>query len=164
MPLVVHDVELTNSIYDPLHLDFESFQYLTAAKESEITVVAKPKPPFDKSGNLDIKVELKLNGYLKVESRTRYSVWDLLGDVGGLHDGLVIFFAIFVGPFSTFSFSNDFIKGRFIDVSNKQHDRTLQGSARFRGVIKKISSETNSKVDPDTLDMVAKAMNSARKL
>jgi len=40
----------------------------------------------------------------------------------------------------------------------------LQSSARFRGVVKKISSETNSKVDPDTLEMVAKAMNSARKL
>ena len=110
-----------------------------------------------------MQIKLNLNGYLKVESRTRYSVWDLLGDVGGLHDGLVIFCAIFVVPFSTFSFSNDYITGKLVDDSNRQHDRAFQSSARFLGVVKKISSGANAKVDPDTLDIIAKAIRSARK-
>ena len=111
-----------------------------------------------------MQIDLRLNGYHKVESRTRYSVWDLLGDVGGLHDGLVIFCAIFVVPFSTFSFSNDFIKGKLVDSSNKQHDRARQSSARFQGAVNKISSAANAKVDSDTLEIIAKVIRSARKL
>ena len=124
IPLALHEVELADDIYDPLGFSVENFQYISGTKQSEITITENPIRRG--SGDLmSVKIDLNLNGYLKVESRTRYSVWDLLGDVGGLHDGLVIFCAIFVVPFSTFSFSNDYIKGKLVDGSNSQHDRAF---------------------------------------
>ena len=72
---------------------------------------------------VEININLILDGYLNVRKRTRYSVWDLLGDVGGLHDGLVILLSILIVPFSTFSFSNDFINDKFVDGSTSKRAR-----------------------------------------
>ena len=51
-----------------------------------------------------------LDGYLIVEARTRYSVWDLLGDVGGFNDGLYLLVSLLIGPLGTFSFSKDYVE------------------------------------------------------
>ena len=34
-------------------------------------------------------VRFKLSDDIVIEKRVRYSVWDLLGDVGGFNDGLI---------------------------------------------------------------------------
>jgi len=124
IPLSLHEVELADAIYDPLGFSSEGFQFISATKESEISTIEGKVAPNSKD-LMTMSIDLNLNGYLRVDSRTRYNVWDLLGDVGGLHDGLVIFFAIFVVPFSTFSFSNDFIEGKLVDGGNKKHDRAV---------------------------------------
>ena len=35
------------------------------------------------------RVTFKLSDDIVIEKRVRYSVWDLLGDVGGFNDGLI---------------------------------------------------------------------------
>ena len=44
------------------------------------------------------------------QKRVRYSFWDVLGDVGGFHDGLVLLIRIVVGPFAAHGFFLDLIK------------------------------------------------------
>ena len=59
----------------------------------------------------NLEVTLSLNGWLKVEQRTRYNMWDLLGDVGGFHDGLFLLGSMFVTTYSNFSFKKDYFDG-----------------------------------------------------
>ena len=51
---------------------------------------------------INLEVSLSLNGWLKVEQRTRYNMWDLLGDVGGFHDGLFLLGFMFVTTYANF--------------------------------------------------------------
>jgi hypothetical protein len=73
--------------------------------------------------NLDIsyniKIELSLNGFFKIESRVRYNIWDLLGDVGGFNDGLFLLCSIFIAPLSSMAFTNDFLNDQTIDATKK---------------------------------------------
>ena len=44
------------------------------------------------------------------EKRARYSLWNVLGDVGGFHDGLVLLIRIVIAPFAAKNFFFDLIK------------------------------------------------------
>ena len=51
---------------------------------------------------------MKLSGYLNVQSRTLYNMWDLLGDIGGFYDGLLVVASMTFGFYSAFQFRRDF--------------------------------------------------------
>ena len=48
-------------------------------------------------------------------SRVRYNAWDLLGDVGGFNDGLVLVTSLIFSSVSAFSFKKDLINRTFVD-------------------------------------------------
>ena len=37
---------------------------------------------------------------MSIEARTKYNIWDLLGDVGGFNDGLFLVVSLFMAPIS----------------------------------------------------------------
>ena len=76
--LVLHNLELSDNNYSPLQTSEEQ-SYLTLNRR-EITNV---KFPF-------VLYAFTLANDIVIEKRTRYSVWDLLGDVGGFNDGLIL--------------------------------------------------------------------------
>jgi len=49
--------------------------------------------------------EIWFSGKKKEYERTVYSIFDMLGDVGGLQDGLIMIFQRIVGLFSTVFFA-----------------------------------------------------------
>ena len=57
-------------------------------------------------------------------------MWDLLSDVGGFHDGLVLLIAFAMTSFAQYSFEKDYIDGKFVEGAqsdrnmNMQHDST----------------------------------------
>lgn len=57
---------------------------------------------------------MHLNGYTRVQERTKYGVWDLLGDVGGFHDGMILIAAIILGPYKTLAAKLDFTNGKAV--------------------------------------------------
>ena len=44
-----------------------------------------------------------------IEQRTRYNIWDLLGDVGGFNDGLMLVLEVLTGAYTAASFTTSFI-------------------------------------------------------
>ena len=75
------------------------------------------------------EVEIYMDGYVQVEQRTRYSFWNLLGDVGGFHDGLFLLVSIFYAPFASLAFSLDFAKGTTVDSG--KNGSAFENSERF---------------------------------
>ena len=53
-----------------------------------------------------------LTGELAIEVRTRYNFWDLLGDVGGLHDGLTALTGLFMGFIAKEAFNYEYLNGK----------------------------------------------------
>ena len=47
-----------------------------------------------------------------VQTRTRYNFWDLLGDVGGFHDGLVLVASLFMSFIAQLAFQRDYLDGK----------------------------------------------------
>lgn len=47
-----------------------------------------------------------------VMERKRYNIWDALGDIGGFHDGLILFINfIFMGRYSAAMFEHSIVQG-----------------------------------------------------
>ena len=58
-------------------------------------------------------IEIALKNSIKKHELSLYSIYDLLGDVGGLLDLLLIAFAVFVGPYNQQLLNFNVIKGLF---------------------------------------------------
>lgn len=66
---------------------------------------------------LNFRITLELGTHEISEQRVRYNIWDLLADVGGFNDGLLLLCSIFMSSYSAFSFTLD-VLGQFpVDVS-----------------------------------------------
>ena len=52
-------------------------------------------------------MRVELDAIMSINGRTRYNVWDLLGDVGGFNDGLVLLGQIIMGSYSAFAYKSD---------------------------------------------------------
>mmetsp|Transcript_16696 Transcript_16696/g.22518 ORF Transcript_16696/g.22518 Transcript_16696/m.22518 type:complete len:91 (+) Transcript_16696:214-486(+) len=78
-----------------------------------------------------LKIEVALSSVLKVESRTRYNFWDLLGDVGGFHDGAFLVCSLFMSTYASLAFKNDYIDGTHIESTSDKRVRHFENSQRF---------------------------------
>lgn len=80
-------------------------------------------------------IDLILDSSVRHLTRTRYSLWAALGDIGGFFDGLGLLVRIFMGPLSAFFYINDSTKGGHylpkMSSSKKGVHRNIQLSARY---------------------------------
>lgn len=65
VPLVLHDVFISDDIWDPFDLSEEEFIYISAGKTSEFNLVSDGRPPGDELG-VTIQIDLYLDGTLQV--------------------------------------------------------------------------------------------------
>ena len=64
---------------------------------------------------MDLKIAVSLSGYMVIENRNRYNIWDLLADVGGFHDGLMIIGTILVSSYASLVFKKDYLDGTLVE-------------------------------------------------
>ena len=69
---------------------------------------------------MNFEADFKLTGMLKVENRIRYTLWDLLSDVGGFNDGLYLICQLFMGSYSALAFKVNYLNNMFV---NKAKDK-----------------------------------------
>ena len=64
---------------------------------------------------------------LTVMGRTRYNIWDLLGDVGGFNDGLVLVSSILFSFYGLCAFKKDLISNTHVDgdISSKHSSKSI---------------------------------------
>ena len=59
-----------------------------------------------------------LQDTMKMQSRRVYGVWDLFGDIGGIHDATFFIFASLITPFAMFLFHLKAMKELFFLTTN----------------------------------------------
>ena len=114
-----------------------------------------------KTSNIKKRViRLLLSDDTVIEKRTRYNIWDLLGDVGGFNDGLILVCQLFTGVYSAVSFKTSFLASSYFDSSSY----TRGGSSHERrSTIAAIMDPNYNRLDPSTAQTVFKrALRSAK--
>ena len=59
--------------------------------------------------------DLALDNEIVIEQRTRYTIWDLLGDVGGFNDGLIFVCKLLTSTYAAISFKTSFLSQMLYD-------------------------------------------------
>ena len=101
--LRLHDTTFEDEIFNP----FE------ATSEGEIYLNALPKDYREEergAGTSLVWHSIEIDADLQVQKRIRYTVWNLLGDAGGFHDGLTLLVLFLVHPFMATKFQKNIIK------------------------------------------------------
>ena len=62
-------------------------------------------------------------------------MWDLLGDVGGFHDGLFLLCSFFVTAYASMSFQRDLLHGTMMEDPRDKKIQKFQRSASFRKML-----------------------------
>ena len=60
-----------------------------------------------------------------MQSRARYTIWNLIGDVGGFNDGLFLVFYIFRSSYSAVNFKIDYLN-KMIVADEDSNDSNSQ--------------------------------------
>ena len=130
--LTLHNLALTDDIYSPFKSSKE-ISYITLTDNQELVDSEKSYFQFYLSNNI-VK-----------EKRTRYSIWDLLGDVGGFNDGLILVCQLLTAAYSAASFKTKFLAAIFFD-SNRDAQR--QSSRENRSTIATLLEPSSTRLDP----------------
>ena len=57
-----------------------------------------------------------------IQERRRYNLWELLGDVGGFHDGLVLLINLFLAPYAAGMFKQSLVNGDHFTKKKESED------------------------------------------
>ena len=112
--LLLTEVDMQNELFNPFPSSAGQFLYMDKI-EGIIDYYKVPRPrdkweedfandPDFKVNALDFKLSVRLGSNIQIIERTRYNVWDLLGDVGGLNDGLHLLGSFLFSSYAAFSF------------------------------------------------------------
>ena len=61
-------------------------------------------------------MKLDLGSRLYIERLIRYSIWDLLADVGGFNDGIILVCKVFMSGYSAIAFKTEFFNRSSYDT------------------------------------------------
>lgn len=69
-----------------------------------------------------MKLRFQLGDAIVIESRTRYNIWGLLGDVGGFDSGMILLCKFFTTSYAAASFVTTFLGKTFYDSNDDMKD------------------------------------------
>ena len=118
--LTLHKLELSDNIYSPFK-SAENISYLTLKEVKDIN-----------EDEDDRSLYFWLSNDLTIEKRSRYNIWDLLGDVGGFNDGLILVCQLLTASYSALSFKTKFLASSYFDAN---HDAQRQSSNENRSTV-----------------------------
>ena len=104
-------------------------------------------------------IEMHRNGFTRIQERTKYGVWDLLGDVGGFHDGMFLVVGILLGPYAAIATRLDFTHKKTIDNSSSKRGQQFRSSDRFIKASNEIQAGASDKqLSAETLTVLGKML------
>lgn len=115
-----------DELINPFPSDANEFLFISAENYASFdSVIGK---------NKDFRFQIRafLSGELYVENRAVYNFWNLLGDVGGFHDGLVLVASLFMGFISQMSFEKNYLHDKKLDKFDSEKSKDFQNTNKFK--------------------------------
>ena len=104
---------MQDEVINPLETETDAVDYFQ---------ISSTKSTFEE-GNYSHVFEL--DNQVQMQSRTRYSFWQALGDIGGFHDGLLLLLRYLVAPIAATLFQND-----LLSTKRKEMEQSIQKQRR----------------------------------
>jgi hypothetical protein len=70
----------------------------------------------------DFHMVIELSNKIHTEKRVRYSIWNLISDVGGFSDGIILVCNIFMTAYSAMAFKTSFLNKSYYDSDKDPHE------------------------------------------
>ena len=102
-------MKLQDDIFSPFPSS-NQMSYLTMPDQDRIV----PKIEFGFS-DLHFSIEIELGNRIHTEKRERYSIWNLISDVGGFNDGIYLVLSLFMTAYSALAFKTNFLNRSYFD-------------------------------------------------
>ena len=64
----------------------------------------------------NFRIFIELGNKIHIEKRIRYSIWNLVSDVGGFSDGITLVCNIFMTAYSAMAFKTSFLNRSYYDL------------------------------------------------
>ena len=149
--MLINDLTIKNNLYNPFVSETDTVTFLTPVKTEQQLFIPKLKQEQKQSQPI-IGYKIMLAKEMVIMERVRYQVWDLLGDIGGFYDGIILALFLFMGPYSAKSFANNFVdKTRFL-VQDKKKDNQRE----INLVNKWQEMQGSTHLDPHSFDIIEK--------
>ena len=104
--LTLHKLELSDNIYSP---------FKSSENRSYLTLKLKNKREYSEG---ERSIDFHLSYDIVIEKRTRYTIWDILGDVSGFNDGLILVYQLLTSFYTAVSFKTQFLSSIYFDSSS----------------------------------------------
>ena len=127
MPLTLNEAHFDDDLLNPLAHNADSFSFFSTSN-SDFTV-SDGKLHDCSDCQFKFSINVFMSGWTKIQQRTRYNCWDLLGDVGGFNDGLFLIGSLLMSMFSSFAYKKDYLDGTVIEGHQV---RNLEKSSSFK--------------------------------
>ena len=105
-------MELQDEIFSP----FPSF---TSTQKSYLTMPDADRIVTQTYYNWDdvfFYMEIELGSRIHTEKRVRYSIWNLISDVGSFSDGIYLMCSIFMSAYSAMAFKTTYLNRSYYDA------------------------------------------------
>ena len=117
-------MSVQDDIFNPFHKGVDEFHFLNVLDKKSSEPEEVREDLFENTGKtiksafVPFEIIFELGTHIDINQRIRYSVWDLLGDVGGFNDGLFLVCSIFMSSYSAFAYSVDLLSQFPVNVAH----------------------------------------------
>ena len=113
-------MELQDDTFSPFRSSTQK-DYLTMPDPDRI--LAKNLDPSHESwSDFYFSINMELGNRIYTEKRVRYSIWNLISDVGGFSDGIYLVLRIFMTAYSGMAFKTNFLNLSYYDSEKNPND------------------------------------------
>ena len=104
---------------------------------------------------------MELGNRIHTEKRIRYSIWNLVADVGGFSDGIYLILRIFMTAYSAMAFKTNFLNRSYFDSDINPHE---QQDVDYRKIFDDLQQGRNKVVDGSLLKVIIRALEAPAQL
>lgn len=107
---------------------------------------------------MNFHVTVGMDDKINLMTRTRYNVWDLLGDVGGFSGGLFLFCSVFMSTYTAVVFKVDWLRSQVLDNGDSTEAHAFRGSTNFTRAVQDLRSKQDGqtgKLRKETIGVIS---------
>ena len=104
---------------------------------------------------------MELGNRIHTEKRIRYSIWNLVADVGGFSDGIYLILRIFMTAYSAMAFKTNFLNLSYYDSEKNLNDHQ---DVDYKNIFDDLRQGRSKVVNESLLKVIIKALEAPAQL
>ena len=104
---------------------------------------------------------MELGNRIYIEKRVRYSIWNLISDVGGFSDGVYLVCSIFTTAYSAMAFKTTYLNRSYYDSDKDPNEHQ---DVDYRSTVDDLKQGRSNVINGSLLKVISRALEAPHKL